>query len=104
VTVKDAHRETGVDITCMETCQGHEWGIACSPLTTLGVAVEGVTAGFPQSAGQSGKRKYILTLSVNKLLFVTMNSTCIHTRIVDGPIKTFTFGDPIFFQRGANTF
>lgn len=57
--VTKAHRETGICCTCMETCQGQEWGIASTPLTTLAVAVLGFTAGFPQFCGQSGKRECI---------------------------------------------
>lgn len=40
----------------METCQGHEWGTASSPFTTLGVAILGFTAGFPQFNGHSEER------------------------------------------------
>lgn len=78
MTVNQAHRETGFGITCMETCQGQEWGIASSPLTTLGVAVLGVTAGFPQFTGQSGKRK---------LYFVTIYSACIYTGSFNGRLS-----------------
>ena len=37
----------------METCQGQEWGTASTPLTTLRVALLGVTAGLPHSSGQA---------------------------------------------------
>lgn len=57
-TLNLAHRETGVRHTCMEICQGQEWGIASSPLTILGVAVLGFTAGFPLFTAQSGERKH----------------------------------------------
>ena len=55
-------RETGVGCTCMETCQGQEWGMASSPLTTLVATVLGFTAGFPQSAGQAGRDYVQLTI------------------------------------------
>ena len=42
----------------METCQGQEWGTASTPFTTLRVAVLGVTAGLPQSAGQAGNSNH----------------------------------------------
>lgn len=55
-------------ITCIETCQGQEWGIASSPLTTLGVAVLGFTAGLPQFSGQS-KTKYTVLLPINIIFY-----------------------------------
>lgn len=55
--ITGARRDTGVGVTCIETCQGQECGIASTPFTTLRVSVFGFTAGFPQFSGQSGKSK-----------------------------------------------
>lgn len=44
----------GALLTCMDTCQGQECGLACTPFTMRDL-VEGGMAGFPHELGQSGK-------------------------------------------------
>lgn len=44
----------GVLLTCMDTCQGQECGLARSPFTMRDM-IEGGMAGFPHELGQSGK-------------------------------------------------
>lgn len=52
--------------TCMDTCQGQEFGLARSPFTIRASRVGGM-AGFPQVLGQSEKKqkKTIVTSSIS---------------------------------------
>lgn len=45
---------SSIFLTCMDTCQGQEWGLAGSPFTMRDTTFGGMT-GLPHVRGQSGK-------------------------------------------------
>lgn len=60
--IKSRRRKSG--LTCRETCQGQEWGLASFPDTILS-AMFGLKWAIPQSFGQSGRKEETST-KINK--------------------------------------